>query len=109
MTIYHAQPHGNRDPLGAVVRPGVCVDVSSVIDQKVAMLGCHQSQQAWLDASQRLGSYIETMQALNREVAQMVGGCQYAEGWRKHLHLGFCDEAVDPLAAALGPLVRPVA
>ncbi len=102
VTIYHAQPHGNRDPLGHEVRPGVCVDVSGVIDEKAAMLACHKSQQDWLDTSQGMGSYIEAMKSLNREVGQMSGRCQYAEGWRKHLHLGFCDESADPLRVALG-------
>jgi hypothetical protein len=26
----------------------------------------------------------------------------HAEGWRRHSHLGFCDEASDPLREALG-------
>ncbi len=108
VTIYHAQPHGNRDPLGQVVRPEFGVDVTEVIDQKAAMLACHRSQQDWLDASQGLGSYLETMKSLNAEVGRMTGGCPFAEGWRKHLHLGYCAESADPLRAALGNLVRPV-
>ena len=35
----------------------------------------------------------------------MSGRFEYAEGWRKHLHLGFCSADADPLAAALGDLV----
>ncbi len=108
VTIYHAQPHGNRDPLGHAVRPDFCVDVSHVIDQKVAMLACHQSQQDWLDASQGIGSYIEAMKSLNREVGRMSDGFEYAEGWRKHLHLGFCAESADPLRAALGAWAQPL-
>ncbi|HWC89809.1 MAG TPA: PIG-L family deacetylase [Pirellulales bacterium] len=102
VTVYHAQPHGNRDPLGQIVRPGLFVDIGSVLEQKTAMLACHQSQQAWLDASQGLGSYLETMKALSREVGEMSGRFEYAEGWRKRLHLGFCAADADPLAAALG-------
>ena len=30
---------------------------------------------------------------------------EYAEGWRRHLHLGFCPEDADPLADALGDAV----
>jgi hypothetical protein len=26
----------------------------------------------------------------------------YAEGWRRHLHYGFCEETDDPLRDALG-------
>jgi LmbE family N-acetylglucosaminyl deacetylase len=109
VTIYHAQPHGNRDPLGHEVRPDLCIDVTGVIDQKAAMLACHKSQQDWLDTSQGLGSYIETMKSLNREVGRMSGRFEYAEGWRKHLHLGFCAESADPLRAALGAAVQAIA
>ncbi|HEY2147858.1 MAG TPA: LmbE family protein, partial [Pirellulales bacterium] len=105
VTIYHAQPHGNRDPLGQPVRPSLFVNVSSQLERKVAALACHASQKQWLDASQGIDSYIETMKALNREVGQMSGQFEFAEGWRKHLHLGFCSESADPLSEALGELV----
>ena len=101
VTIYHAQPHGNRDPLGMIVRPTFFVDVDSVIDEKTKMLGCHVSQKRWLDASQGMDSYLETMKGLTREVGSMSGKYEYAEGWRKHFHLGFCDEDADPLADML--------
>ena len=70
VTIYHAQPHGNRDPLGELVRPGIFVDVASVLDQKAAMLACHASQKQWLDESQGLDSYIDTMKDLMRQVGR---------------------------------------
>ena len=101
VTIYHAQPHGNRDPLGNVVRPEIFVDVATVMDRKTAMLACHKSQKQWLDVSQGLDSYLETMKDLMREVGRMSGRFEYAEGWRKHLHLGFCDPEADPLGDAL--------
>ncbi len=101
VTIYHAQPHGNRDPLGQAVRPGLFVDVGAVMEQKAAMLACHQSQQQWLDTSQGLNSYIETMRDLMREVGRMSGRYEYAEGWRRHTHLGLCAADADPLAKAL--------
>jgi LmbE family N-acetylglucosaminyl deacetylase len=101
VTIYHAQPHGNRDPLGQIVRPGIFVDIGSVIDQKTAMLACHESQQQWLDSSQGLNSYLQAMKDLSREVGHLSGRFEYAEGWRRHLHLGFCSAEADPLVAAL--------
>ncbi len=106
VTIYHAQPHGNRDPLGRRVRPGIYVDVSSVMEQKAAMLSCHKSQQAWLDTSQGMNSYIQTMHDLMQDVGRMSGKFTHAEGWRKHLHLGFCDEKANPLVEALGELAH---
>ncbi len=101
VTIYHAQPHGNRDPLGHPVVPALYVDVSGVIERKAAMLACHKSQKEWLDTSQGLDSYVETMKELMREVGRMSGRFEYAEGWRRHTHLGLCAAGADPLRAAL--------
>jgi len=108
VTVYHAQPHGNRNPLGGVVRPSIFVDVSSVIDEKTAMLACHESQQQWLDTSQGLNSYLATMRDLNAEVGRMSGRFAFAEGWRRHLHLGFGPAQGDPLVDALGKNVLAV-
>jgi LmbE family N-acetylglucosaminyl deacetylase len=101
VTVYHAQPHGNRDPLGALVRPGLFIDVGDVLEQKTAMLAAHRSQRQWLDQSQGLDSYLRTMQDLMREVGQMSGRFEYAEGWRRHHHPGFCSADADPLADVL--------
>lgn len=102
-TVYHAQPHGNRDPLGGVVRPGLFVSVTSKMEAKASMLAAHQSQKQWLDESQGLDSYLAAMRELMREVGEMSGQFMYAEGWRKHLHFGFCSPEADPLRHALPP------
>lgn len=101
LTVYHAQPHGNRDPLRRIVRPDIYVDVSDVIEDKRAMLAHHVSQKLWLDQTQGMDAYLDAMQAQSREVGAMSGKFTYAEGWRRRLHLGFCDETADPLVAAL--------
>jgi LmbE family N-acetylglucosaminyl deacetylase len=105
VTVYHAQPHGNRDSLGQVVRPGLFVDVETVLELKTAMLGCHRSQQRWLESSQGFPSYLVTMHELMAEVGGMSGRYRVAEGWRRHLHYGFCAADADPLSQALGPHV----
>jgi N-acetylglucosamine malate deacetylase 1 len=103
VAVYHAQPYGNRDPLGAAVRPTHFVDVGGeVLDRKTAMLACHRSQQDWLDESQGLTSYLATMRGLVREVGEWSGRFEHAEGWRRRLTLGFCAPDLDPLATALG-------
>lgn len=101
VTVYHAQPHLNRDPLGAEVRPGMFIDVSSVMETKRAALAAHESQKAWLDQTQGMDSYVRTMDLLMREVGVMSGRFEFAEGWRKHLHAGFCPQDADPLRLAL--------
>ena len=107
LAVYHAQPHGNRDPLRQVVRPDLFVDIGGVLDRKRDMLACHRSQKEWLDESQGMDSYLAAMEDFSREVGRMSGRFDYAEGWRRRLHLGFGPEDFDPLAALLGPHVWP--
>jgi LmbE family N-acetylglucosaminyl deacetylase len=102
VTIYHASPHGLRDQLRRVVAPGSFVDTTSVQHLKRAALACHASQRTFLDSTQGMGSFVRTMDEFSLRVGKMSGRFQYAEGWRRHLHLGFCDESADPLREALG-------
>jgi N-acetylglucosamine malate deacetylase 1 len=108
VTLYHALPYGLRDPLRRRISPGLFVDISSVVAIKREALACHRSQKEWLDASQGLDSYLVTMEDMSREVGHMSGRYAYAEGWRRHLHLGFCGPDDDPLSEALGAKVYVV-
>lgn len=102
VTLYHALPWGLRDSLRRVLRAGQYVDVSSVLDIKREALACHKSQKEWLDASQGLDSYLITMEEMAAAAGRQSGCFSHAEGWRRHLHLGFCAEHADPLRDALG-------
>jgi LmbE family N-acetylglucosaminyl deacetylase len=101
VTVYHAQPHGNLDPLRQLIRPELFVDITSVLKIKRSMLACHRSQKDWLDQSQGMDSYLVTMTENSRAVGMLSGRFEYAEGWRRRLHLGFCAEDADPLTEAL--------
>lgn len=107
VTIYHAQPYSHRDPLGRVVTPELFVDVSGMQERKVQMLACHASQKKWLDVSQGHDSYLQTLRSLDEECGRMSGLFSHAEGWRRHLHLGFCAEGADPLRTALRDKILP--
>ena len=101
VTVYHALPYGLRDPLRRPVTPGLYVDIGDVLATKREMLATHASQKEWLDASQGIDSYLDTMEEMSREVGRMSGRFEYAEGWTRHLHLGFCGEDADPLVEDL--------
>lgn len=101
VTVYHAQPYSHRDPLGQPVRPDFFVDVGDLVEDKVRMLARHESQKRWLDESQGHDSYLQTLRDLDAEAGRMSGRFAAAEGWRRHLHLGFCGPHDDPLAEAL--------
>ncbi len=110
VTIYHALPYGLHDPLRQPIQPGMFVDIGDVLSAKRAMLAMHRSQKEWLDVSQGLDSYLTTMEEMAREVGCQSGTFTYAEGWTRHLHLGYCAPDADPLTDALGQrvLVSPL-
>jgi len=102
VAIYHAQPHGNRTPMGEIIYPKLSVGIDAVIDRKLAMLTCHESQQKWLQSTQKMNSYCQTMLDLGLEVATLAKSrFKYAEGWQQHLHLGFGPKEFDPLTELL--------
>jgi len=105
VTLYHSVPYGLTDPLRRPVEPDFFVDVSSLMDKKKEMLLFHKSQKEWLDVSQGLDSYLTTMVDICREVGKTSGKFQYAEGWIRHSHLGFCDERSNPLADMLNEYI----
>ena len=101
VVLYHAQPHGNRDMLRRIVQAGLYVDVSSVLAEKRMMLAHHESQKNWLDASQGMDSYLISMEDAAREVGKLSGRYEFAEGWRRHYHIGFSRIDCDPLFETL--------
>ena len=101
MAIYHAMPYEFQDQLRQPVAAHIYVDVASVMEANRQALLCHRSQKEWLDASQGLNDYIITMENLNRRVGKMSGKFEFAEGWRRHSHMGYADEDFDPLSDAL--------
>ena len=107
VVVYHAMPHGLRDPLRRPVEPDLFVDTSSVLETQRRALAAHDSQQAWLDASQGAADFVDVLGTMSRAVGTMSGCFRNAEGWRRHLHLGLsAQDDDDPLATALGDRCR---
>jgi LmbE family N-acetylglucosaminyl deacetylase len=102
VTVYHAMPHGLRDGLRQRIIPELFVNTTSVHKTKLASLAAHRTQQEWLDVSQGMNSYLQAMEDASRAIGKMSGKFRYAEGWRRHSHLGFSAEEIDPLREALG-------
>jgi hypothetical protein len=84
-----------------LVRSERYVNIESVIQRKREMLACHKSQKEWLDVSQGYDSYLDSMQNAGAMTGKLCGKFQYAEGWRKHNHLGFSAVDSDPLGETL--------
>jgi LmbE family N-acetylglucosaminyl deacetylase len=102
VTVYHAMPHGLCDQLRRRLMAGAYVNTTSVHKTKHQALAAHKSQQAWLDVSQGLNSYLLAMEDMSLDVGRLSKTFRHAEGWRRHLHLGFCGPQTDPLREVLG-------
>ena len=96
-TVYHSLPHTLRDNFRRRVLPGAFVNTGAVHQLKLEALKAHNSQQDWLDMSQKMNSYLQTMEDVALKVGQMSKVFKYAEGWRRHSHTGFCNFDDDPL------------
>lgn len=102
VVLYHAMPHGLKDGLRRRVVPGAWVDTTSVHATKREALAAHRSQKDWLDVSQGMDSYLKAMDDMSAAVGRMSRRFRLAEGWRRHLHLGFSAAETDRLAEVLG-------
>lgn len=104
VTVYHCLPHGLCDPLRRPVHPEFFVNTTSVQPtMRVAQLA-HQSQLDWLETSQAMESFVQTMDEASLAVGKLSKKFHHAEGWWRHLHYGFGVEHADPLREALGSL-----
>lgn len=108
--LYHAQPHLNRDGMRNLVVPDLFINVTSEFDTKLSMLGCHESQRQWLDETQGLDDYLESMRQASEEVARLSGqpAWVHAEGFRRHSHVGFSADDRDLLCEVLGENARSI-
>ncbi len=102
VAVYHALPHGCCDQLRRRIIPGAFVNTTAVHKTQLKALEAHKSQQNWLDVSQGLNSYLLAMEDMSLAVGRMSKRFKHAEGWRGHLHFGYCGPDADPLADALG-------
>jgi len=109
VAVYHSVPHALMDMQCDPVVPGFVIDVGSVMALKREMLAQHKSQKEWLDATQGMGSYVESMAEVCREIGRRYGACEYAEGWRRHNHMGYCAQDFAPLETLLAPVLKRVA
>ena len=102
VTIYHALPHGSCDQLRRRIIPDAFVNTSPVHKTQLEALAAHKSQQNWLDVSQGMNSYLLVGENKLLAVGRFSRKFKYAEGWRRHLHYGYCGPEADPLGKALG-------
>lgn len=106
VAVYHALPHGLMDMQRVPVVPDFIIDIGEVMALKREMLAQHKSQKEWLDATQGMDAYIDSMTDAASTVGTRYGGCAYAEGWRCHNHMGYCDANYAPLQTLLSDVLK---
>jgi len=108
VAIYHSVPHALMDMMRNPIVPEFCIDIGSVMTLKREMLALHKSQREWLDATQGMGSYVESMADVSRAIGSRYGECEYAEGWRRHNAMGYCAPDFAPLQSILRHVLKTV-
>lgn len=101
VTLYHAMPHSLRGPLNEPVTPEFFIDTTAVHETKRSALAAHVSQKSWLDATQGMDSYLQTMDEMSKELGRLSRRFQHAEAWRRHNPIGFCAPTADPVRELL--------
>jgi LmbE family N-acetylglucosaminyl deacetylase len=82
--LYYCDPIEGKDALGHAVEPAFCVDVSTVIEDKAAMLASHASQREWLLKHHGIDHYLQAMRNWGAQRGRRIQAT-YAEGYRQHL------------------------
>lgn len=105
--LYHVLPHGLRRPADRTcVLPEFFVNIESVMERKREALAAHVSQKDWLDRTQGMNAYLDTMTDFARVLGRDSGRFDLAEGFTRHLSLGLGPEDYRPLEDALADLVH---
>lgn len=81
--LYYCSPIEGIDHFGKPVEMEFCVDISSVIEVKEAMLKCHASQREWLLKHHGIDEYVERMLTWSRQAGQRIQ-VQFAEAFTQH-------------------------
>ena len=97
--LYYAQPVEGIDIFGKKVIPQFYVDISGVMDQKLEMLACHESQRNWLRTHHGMDEYIESIRRFitsQGQRASIVSGklIVHAEAFRQHLGHAYPNDNV---------------
>jgi LmbE family N-acetylglucosaminyl deacetylase len=101
--LYYMDAVEHKDKFGAEVKPGMIVDIGSVIDTKEKMLCCHESQRHWLMTHHGMDEYVNMMKKSDQKRGREIGS-RFAEGFRQHLGHAYPQDNI--LKAELGKLVH---
>lgn len=105
--LYHCMPHGLHRPVDRQrVFPEFYVGIDSVMGRKRDALAAHRSQKEWLDRTQGMDAYLETMSEFARVLGSESGVGEHAEGFTRHQSLGLGPSDYTPLEDTLQDLIH---
>jgi len=101
--LYYVDAIEGKDKTGEMIKPGLIIDISSVMDIKEQMLACHESQRNWLKDHHGIDHYLHKMKDFSRQRGNEIS-VEYGEGFRQHRGHAFPQN--DLLKAELGHKVH---
>lgn len=101
--IYMALPHRLHDRMRQPIHAELYIDVNHQMSEKAEAICLHKSQEAWLGDTQETKTLADEMMIDCAHMGRYSGVFEYAEGWNRHYHVGYCDADSDPLFEALKP------
>ncbi len=81
--LYYVDPIEGVDWYGNPVLTDFIVDISEMIDLKINMLACHDSQRAWLRQQHGMDEYLDSSKRWSAKRGKEIGAA-YGEGFRQH-------------------------
>ncbi len=103
--VYHALPHGLTDRMRHQVTAECYVNIASVMEEKRNAISFHESQVAWLGSTQGTTTLTKAVEDDARKIGTASGRFEFAEGWNRHLHVGYSATEIDPLPELLADYV----
>ncbi len=91
--LYYWNASNLTDIFGRPAPVSFGIDVTSVMETKEKMLGCHRSQREWLAYHNQWDSYLATMCTWTKKQGELIGR-EYGECFIQHLGTGHPQENI---------------
>jgi len=110
--LYYAQAMEGIDIFGKKITPQFYVDISGLMEQKLEMLACHESQRSWLRAHHGMDEYIDSMRRFSSSLGKRASivserPITYAEAFRQHCGHAYPNDNVIATFLPEGVITEP--
>lgn len=100
--LYYMDAMEGKDKFGNKIKASIIVDISTKIELKEKMLGCHKSQKNWLFQHHGMDEYTRSMKDFSKKIGIEISS-DFGEGFRQHLGHAYPQNNI--LKQELGDLV----